>query len=85
LLWSEALYQIAAQRVMEISNDYSHNQCPDWVAENILMGTSRPDLAVQIWYDSTGHRRNMLAGWTYGAIANYGSFWVSIFSMVEAP
>ena len=85
LLWSEALYQIAAQRVQQISSDYSHSGCPDWVAENILMGTNRADLAVQIWYDSPGHQRNMLAGWTYGAIANYGFYWVAIYAMVEAP
>ena len=84
LQWSESLYQIAAQRAQEISSDYSHNGCPDWVAENILMGTDRADLAIQIWYDSPGHQRNMLAGWTYGAIANYGFYWVAIYAMVEA-
>ena len=85
LLWSEPLYEVAAQRVQQISSDYSHSGCPDWVAENILMGTNRADLAVQIWYDSPGHQRNMLAGWTYGAIANYGFCWVAIYAMVEAP
>ncbi len=85
LQWSESLYQIAAQRVQEITIDYSHAGCPDWVAENILMGTNSPDLAVQIWYDSPGHQRNMLAGWTYGAIANYGFYWVAIYAMAECP
>lgn len=85
LLWSEPLYEVAAQRVQQISSDYSHNGCPDWVAENILMGTNQADLAIQIWYDSPGHQRNMLAGWTYGSIANYGFYWVAIYAMVEAP
>ena len=85
LLWSEPLYEIAAQRVQQISSDYSHNGCPDWVAENILMGTNQADLAIQIWYDSPGHQRNMLAGWAYGAIANYGFYWVAIYAMVETP
>lgn len=85
LQWSDALYQIAVQRVQQISSDYSHNGCPDWVAENILMGTNQADLAIQIWYDSPGHQRNMLAGWTYGAIANYGFYWVAIYAMVETP
>ena len=85
LQWSEALYQIAARRAEEISYDYSHNGCPDWVAENILMGTNDPELAVQIWYDSPGHQHNILAGWTYGAIANYGTYWVAIYAMAETP
>ena len=85
LQWSESLYQIAAQRAKEITADYSHNGCPDWVGENILMGTDRADLAIQIWYDSPGHQRNMLAGWTYGAVANYGYYWVALYAMTETP
>lgn len=85
LVWSEALYEIAAQRVQQITSDYSHNGCPDWVAENILMGTNHANLAIQIWYDSPGHQRNMLAGWIYGAVANDGFYWVAIYAMVETP
>lgn len=85
LQWSEGLYQIAVRRLAEIAVDYSHNGCPDWVAENILRGTNQADIALQVWSESPGHRRNMLAGWTYGAVANQGYYWVAIYAMVENP
>ena len=81
--WSESLYQIASQRAVEISSHYSHDGCPDWIGENILVGTNDPSMAIRIWYDSDGHRANMLAGWTYGAIATHGNYWVAVFAMTE--
>ena len=85
LQWSESLYQLAVQRLAEIAVDYSHNGCPDWVAENILRGTDQADIALQVWLESPGHQRNMLAGWTYGAVASQGYYWVAIYAMVENP
>ena len=85
LQWSDTLYQVATSRVQDLFTDYSHEGCPSWVGENILRGSISPEITIQVWQDSEGHRRNMLAGWTYGAIAHEGTLWVAIYSMTETP
>lgn len=81
LIWSETFYQQACQRAKDIVTNFSHDGFYDTTAyaENIAMGSYDANVMVQAWYNSDGHRNNMLHGWTYGAIACYGNHWVALF------
>ena len=81
LQWSETFYQQACERAQEIVTNFSHDGFYDTTAyaENIAMGSYDANVMVQAWYNSDGHRSNMLHGWAYGAIACYGNHWVALF------
>ncbi|MBP3702106.1 MAG: CAP domain-containing protein, partial [Lachnospiraceae bacterium] len=85
LTWSETFYQQACQRAKEIVSDFSHDGFYNTTAyaENIAMGSYDANVMVQAWYNSDGHRSNMLYGWSYGAIACYGNYWVALFGPTE--
>ena len=71
LEWDEDMAQTAVERAEEIVDDFSHNKVRNCGGENILSNMSG-DVAswYQQFYDSKGHRMNMLADlWTKGAAA----------------
>ena len=80
--WSERLYDLACQRAKEIVDNFSHDgfHAIDASAENIAKNVPSPDMVINGWYNSSGHKKNMLGGWDYGAIAKYGNYWVALFS-----
>ena len=82
IAWSERLYELACQRAMETVDNFSHDgfYSIDASAENIAKGVPYPDMVINGWYSSAGHKNNMLGGWNYGAIAKYGNYWVALFS-----
>lgn len=82
ITWSERLYELACQRAKEIVDNFSHDgfHSIDASAENIAKGVPYPDMVINGWYNSAGHKNNMLGGWNYGAIAKYGNYWVALFS-----
>ncbi len=82
IAWSERLYELACQRAKEIVDNFSHDgfHSIDASAENIAKGVPYPDMVINGWYNSAGHKNNMLGGWDYGAIAKYGNYWVALFS-----
>ena len=82
IAWSERLYELACQRAKEIVDNFSHDgfHSIDASAENIAKGVPYPDMVINGWYNSAGHKNNMLGGWNYGAIAKYGNYWVALFS-----
>ena len=80
--WSERLYDLACQRAKEIVDNFSHDgfHVIDASAENIAKNVPSADMVINGWYNSSGHKKNMLGGWDYGAIAKYGNYWVALFS-----
>ena len=80
--WSERLYDLACQRAKEIVDNFSHDgfHAIDASAENIAKNVPSADMVIDGWYNSAGHKKNMLGGWDYGAIAKYGNYWVALFS-----
>ena len=80
--WSERLYQLACQRAKEIVDNFSHDGFAsiDASAENIAKNVPYAEMVIDGWYNSAGHKKNMLGGWDYGAIARYGNYWVALFS-----
>lgn len=85
LAWSETYYRQACDRAREIVTNFSHDgfYSTTAYAENIAKGSYDANVMVQAWYNSDGHRNNMLHGWNYGAIACYGSYWVALFGPIE--
>ena len=80
--WSERLYDLACQRAKEIVDNFSHDgfHAIDASAENIAKNVPSAQMVIDGWYNSAGHKKNMLGGWDYGAIAKYGNYWVALFS-----
>lgn len=96
LVWNDALYESAKIRAAEIVKQFSHTR-PDgsscftavsgqWrnLGENIAYGQRTAQEVTQAWYDSEGHRRNMLREvFTSAAVACYEyqgkKYWVTIF------
>lgn len=96
LAWNDALYESAKVRAAEIVKQFSHTR-PDgsscftavsgqWrnLGENIAYGQRTAQEVTQAWYDSEGHRRNMLReAFTSAAVACYKyqgkKYWVTIF------
>lgn len=48
-----------------------HSLVRNDVAENIAMGQRSAEDAVRDWWNSSGHRRNMLGGYRYVGVAAY--------------
>ena len=60
----------------------NHNGC----AENIAVGQASPESVVEAWKNSEGHKKNMLADYTYMGVGMYcnadvpnGYYWVQDF------
>jgi uncharacterized protein YkwD len=49
-------------------------------AENIGWGHTSPVTVMQAWMRSTGHRRNILDGFTYVGFGRAGNKWVTLFA-----
>lgn len=96
LAWSDSLYESCKTRAAEITISFSHTR-PNgagfdsvisgnvWKGENIAYGQRSAHEVAVAWYNSEGHRQNMLTGeFTQGAIgcyfANGTYYWVTLFS-----
>lgn len=96
LSWDEELYQCILVRGPEIAQSFSHTR-PDGsscfsvvtvsyrtVGENIAYGYPSAEAVTEGWYQSEGHRKNMLNGnFTSAAVVCYRSggvlYWVTMF------
>lgn len=99
LSWDNTLAEYAKNRAQEIVGTFSHNR-PDgswfttalgdigiyhYTAENIASGCFSAQDVADGWYNSEGHRENMLNDlYSYGAIACYKAengnyYWVNLF------
>lgn len=96
LSWSEELYESAKVRVAEIVQQFSHTR-PDgsscftaftgkWrnMGENIAYGQRSAQQVTQGWFNSEGHRKNMLrSNFNNAAVACYEYrgqiYWVTLF------
>lgn len=100
LIWSDSLYESSKVRAEEIKTRFSHTRpdgsscftafTSEWYAmgENIYYGTGHlgdnAEIAMTSWYNSDGHRANMLdEGFNHAAIACYyengAYYWVTLF------
>ncbi|MBD5549851.1 MAG: SH3 domain-containing protein [Lachnospiraceae bacterium] len=97
LTWNDAIYEGTKIRAQELVTSYSHTR-PNgescftvisdvpWTGENIYAGPTSASQACTGWYNSEGHRNNMLnENCTKGAIAcwyeNGTYYWVNLFAM----
>lgn len=99
LIWSDTLYKACEIRTKEIASSFSHTRPDGssyatalveagygnnrYSCENIAYGQNSASQVVQEWYDSDGHRENMLrAEVSDGAIGCYSVdgvyYWVAI-------
>ena len=97
LTWNDAIYEGTKIRAQELVASYSHTRpngerCStvisdfSYVGENIARGQGSASHVCNSWYNSEGHRNNMLnENYTKGAIAcwyeNGTYYWVNLFSM----
>ena len=97
LTWNDAIYEGTKIRAQELVTSYSHTRpngerCStvisdfSYVGENIYAGPTSASQACTGWYNSEGHRNNMLnVNYTKGAIAcwyeNGTYYWVNLFAM----
>lgn len=100
LTWSDSLYESSKVRAKEIKTSFSHTRpdgtscftvfSSEWygMGENIYYGTGRlgdnAETAMTSWYNSDGHRANMLnEGFNHAALACYyengAYYWVTLF------
>lgn len=100
---NDTLMEAAKVRVKEITTDFSHTRpdgrkaktaaneagfSGDYIGENIAGSANTPELAVTIWGESEGHRKNYLkpeytqtgVAYLYDKDSKYGSYWVQIFA-----
>lgn len=95
LTWSNEVYNACKIRAQELEQSFSHtrpngsscftvlDEChiSYWGAgENIAMGYTSANSVVTGWYNSEGHKANILGDFTHGAIARYGQSWVALFT-----
>lgn len=97
LVWDDAIYAATQIRAQELAVSYSHTRpdgsSPDTVlpggyrtaGENIAFGFTGAAAVCDGWYNSPGHKSNMLnANFTNGAIAcwyeNGTYYWVNLFT-----
>ena len=96
LTWSDAIYECCLVRAVEIVSSFSHTR-PNgercftaltvpygWAGENLAYGYSTAQAVADAWWDSEGHRANMLnAQYTQAAIACYYAngryYWANFF------
>lgn len=96
LTWSDALYENCKVRAAEIVSSFSHTRPSGescftaitvsygWAGENIAYGYSTAQAVADAWWNSEGHRANMLhTQFTQAAIACYYAngryYWVNLF------
>lgn len=93
LSWNQSLYNDGKVRAKEIGVSFSHTRpngqsCFTAISghyktlgENIAYGYSTPSSVIQSWYNSQGHKENMLrTSYTSGAIIKYKNQWVALFA-----
>ena len=97
LTWNDAIYEGTKIRAQELVASFSHTRpngesCStvisdfSYVGENIAKGQASASQVCNSWYNSEGHRNNMLIeNYTKGAIAcwyeNGTYYWVNLFAM----
>lgn len=76
----------AYQRAIEIVSNFSHSSAGGYnsgLGENIAMGVLDAQTVTEGWYNSPGHRANMLGGYQTVGIAHYSvnglDYWVQLF------
>ncbi len=76
----------AYQRAIEIVSNFSHSSAGGYnsgLGENIAMGVLDAQTVTEGWYNSPGHRANMLGGYQTVGIAHYSAngldYWVQLF------
>ncbi|MDE6954128.1 MAG: CAP domain-containing protein [Erysipelotrichales bacterium] len=93
LSWNQNLYNDGKIRAKEIGEKFSHTRpngksCFTVVSrhykilgENIADGYKTPSSVIQGWYNSQGHKENILNNYfTSGAIIKYKNQWVALFA-----
>ena len=87
LTWDSSMASYSDRRAMEITTDFSHNSAGGKmnVGENIAKGAISPDMVMDGWMRSDGHRANILnANYTKISVSCYydGStyYWVQNFA-----
>ena len=93
LSWNQNLYNDGKIRSKEIGEKFSHTRpngqsCFTVVSghyktlgENIADGYKTPSSVIQGWYNSQGHKENILnSHFTSGAIIKYKNQWVALFA-----
>ena len=70
LSWSDSMASTATERASEIVDNFSHDGVRNCSAENVLQSkSSNPADWYNQFYNSTGHRRSMLGGYSSAAAA----------------
>ena len=87
LTWDSSMTSYSDRRAKEITTDFSHNSAGGEmnVGENIAKGAISPDMVMDGWMRSDGHRANILnANYTKISVSCYydGStyYWVQNFA-----
>ena len=87
LTWDSSMASYSDRRVMEITTDFSHNSAGGEmnVGENIAKGAVSPEMAMDGWMRSDGHRANILnASYTKISVScyydGYTYYWVQNFA-----
>lgn len=87
LTWDSSMASYSDRRAMEITTDFSHNSAGGKmnVGENIGKGANSPEMAMDAWMRSDGHRANILdSSYTKISVSCYydGStyYWVQNFA-----
>ncbi len=87
LTWDSSMASYSDRRAMEITTDFSHNSAGGKmnVGENIAEGAISPEMVMDGWMRSDGHRANILnASYTKISVSCYydGStyYWVQNFA-----
>ena len=87
LTWDNSMASYSDRRAMEITTDFSHNSAGGKmnVGENIGKGANSPEMAMDAWMRSDGHRANILdSSYTKISVSCYydGStyYWVQNFA-----
>ena len=87
LTWDSSMASYSDRRAMEITTDFSHNSVGGKmnVGENIAKGAISPEMAMDGWMRSDGHRANILnASYTKISVScyydGYTYYWVQNFA-----
>ena len=87
LTWDSSMASYSDRRAMEITTDFSHNSAGGEmnVGENIAKGAISPEMAMDGWMRSDGHRANILnASYTKISVScyydGYTYYWVQNFA-----
>jgi uncharacterized protein YkwD len=65
---------------MRHSYGFRHGGTSGWMAENIASGQPSPQAVTSTWYNSSGHRANMLSpNYRYIGVGHYNGMWTQQF------